>query len=268
MSADAASPTSTLLWADLERDVIDVSGADALTFLHSQLANDINTISIGETVHSLLLEPTGHVVALVRVVRQDEDLVTLDAEHGYGETIIARLSKFVLRAKVSMVLSNKKVRAIRGHDAWAVATSAVGDSVVVARPWWNDPDAADVIALDDDLPQIGEHIDAVTIDACRVDAGWPRMGVDIQAGDIPAATGVIAASVSFHKGCYPGQELVERMDSRGTVAPVVLRAFHIGDDVNDIDVTSRGQQCVLARVKRSDVRGAELQSLWRSPSGS
>jgi len=266
MSSRAASPASTLLWADLERDVIDVSGADALTFLHSQLANDINTISIGETVHSLLLEPAGHVVALVRVVRHDEDLVTLDVEHGYGEIVIARLSKFVLRAKVSMVLSSKKVRAVRGHDAWAMTTSSVVGSLVISRPWWNDPDAADVIALGDELPQVGEHVDAVTIDTCRVDAGWPRTGVDIQSGDIPAATGVLAVAVSFSKGCYPGQELVERMDSRGTVAPVVLRAFHVGDEMNNIDVTSRGQQCVLARVKRNDVRGAELQSLWRSPS--
>jgi folate-binding protein YgfZ len=40
---------------------------------------------------------------------------------------------------------------------------------------------------------------------------------------LPAATGVVSHAVSFTKGCYPGQELVERMDSRGSTAPKTLR---------------------------------------------
>jgi folate-binding protein YgfZ len=45
------------------------------------------------------------------------------------------------------------------------------------------------------------------------------MGVDITTDMIPAETGVVDVAVSFTKGCYPGQELVERMDSRGSMAP-------------------------------------------------
>jgi folate-binding protein YgfZ len=45
------------------------------------------------------------------------------------------------------------------------------------------------------------------------------MGVDITTEMIPAETGVVDVAVSFTKGCYPGQELVERMDSRGSMAP-------------------------------------------------
>ena len=48
---------------------------------------------------------------------------------------------------------------------------------------------------------------------------WPVMGVDITTEMIPAETGVVDVAVSFTKGCYPGQELVERMDSRGSMAP-------------------------------------------------
>ena len=45
------------------------------------------------------------------------------------------------------------------------------------------------------------------------------MGTDVSTDMIPAETGVVEVAVSFAKGCYPGQELVERMDSRGSKAP-------------------------------------------------
>lgn len=258
----SASDVTTLLWADLGRDVIDVSGADALSFLHSQLANDINNIGIDETVHSLLLEPTGHLVALVRIVRHSDDVLTIDVERGYGETVVKRLLKFVLRSKVSMSVGSKVVRGFRGNNAREVLRDVAAPLCVLARPWWDDANAIDVIGDANDLPVIGVPTDAAILDTIRVDAGWPRMGVDIATGDIPAATGVVAAAVSFSKGCYPGQELVERMDSRGTVAPVVLRVFSKTDEVSEDDITSRGSHHVFAKVKRNELGGDELQTLW------
>ncbi len=63
----------------------------------------------------------------------------------------------------------------------------------------------------------------------RVAAGWPRMGAEITTGEtIPAATGVVALTVDFAKGCFPGQELVERMDSRGAGSPRALRVVDTG----------------------------------------
>ena len=59
--------------------------------------------------------------------------------------------------------------------------------------------------------------------------GWAH---EIVPGEtIPAVTGVVGVAVNFTKGCYPGQELVERMDSRGAEAPSSLRILAIGSDV-------------------------------------
>ena len=67
-------------------------------------------------------------------------------------------------------------------------------------------------------------------DAARVEAGWPAMGTEIVPGEtIPAETGVTLLAVDFKKGCYPGQELVERMDSRGADAPRRLRILDVPD---------------------------------------
>lgn len=103
----------------------------------------------------------------------------------------------------------------------------------------------------------------------RISAGWPRSGREILPGDtIPAALGIEQAAVSFTKGCYPGQELVERMNSRGAAAPRTLRIVEVGrgaapgDPVTDAagevvgELTSVAPEggVALAMVKRgSDV---------------
>ena len=63
----------------------------------------------------------------------------------------------------------------------------------------------------------------------RVVAGWPAMGTEIVPGErIPAEVAVVPVAVNFTKGCYPGQELVERMDSRQSQAPRQLRIVSVG----------------------------------------
>ena len=64
-------------------------------------------------------------------------------------------------------------------------------------------------------------VDGVALtDAERVETRWPAMGHEIVPGEtIPAETGVTGAAVSFTKGCYTGQELVERMDARQAAPP-------------------------------------------------
>ena len=101
-------------------------------------------------------------------------------------------------------------------------------------------------------------------EAARVAAGWPRMGVEIVPGvTIPAVTGVVPLSVNFTKGCYPGQELVERMDSRGADAPKTLRILDVpegtavGQTIDDVaEVTSVHGTTALAYVKRGNDIGA------------
>lgn len=70
--------------------------------------------------------------------------------------------------------------------------------------------------------------DEVRAEAVRVAAGWPAMGSEIVPGEvIPAETAVTEWTVSFTKGCYPGQELVERMDSRRAAPPRRLRIMEV-----------------------------------------
>ena len=255
--------------ADRARDVILVEGADAGTFLHSQLAADVASVAAGGRVHSLLLEPTGHVCALVRVVRHGDHRWTLDVEAGNAQTVIDRLARFVLRAQVTMTRTDWIVRGWRGPGV----REAVGVVPGVADPEWGSPDAIDVIGPADVVATVAVgavETEAAHLEMLRVDARWPAFGVDVLAGDVPATSGIVTAAVSFTKGCYPGQELVERMDSRGSQAPVQLRVFpreglgvgsRIVDDGRDVGtVTSVGMAHAIARVARGTTVGEPLGS--------
>ena len=255
---------TNIVWADIAREVISVQGDDAQTFLHSQLANDIASLDVGTSIHSLLLEPTGHVSALVRVVRHEDTVFTLDVEAGFADAVIARLQRFVLRAKVMMSRSDWVVRAFRGPDA----VHEVGVGPGRAIPYWDCADEIDVVGDLSQLPTLGDATEPEHIDYSRADARWPKLGVDILEGDIPGTTGILSVAVSFTKGCYPGQELVERMDSRGTTAPVVIRALAreglgVGARVMENDqsvgtVTSIGAHIALARISRASTVGEPL----------
>ena len=101
-------------------------------------------------------------------------------------------------------------------------------------------------------------------EVARIEAGWPRMGFEIMPGEtIPAVTGVVSVAVNFAKGCYPGQELVERMDSRGADAPKQLRIVDAvkgavpgdpvivdGTEVGAITSVSPAGDLALAMIKR------------------
>ena len=216
-------------WIRIDRDVVTVRGPDARSFLHSQLSQDIAGMSIGDARASFLLQPTGKIEALVRVVCVNDELFTLDVDHGWGDTVTARLQRFKIRVKVDMTVEARSCLAYR------LCTDEQIEQSIPA--WRNDGTSLDVIESSaQPVPGIRQGSPA-EFDESRVRARWPLMGQDLMPDMIPGETGIIECAVSFTKGCYPGQELVERMDSRGSAAPRMLRVINatpkasVGDDV-------------------------------------
>lgn len=82
-------------------------------------------------------------------------------------------------------------------------------------------------------------------EGARIAAGWPRLGREIIPGEtLPAGLGLNEVAISFTKGCYPGQELVERMDSRGVAAPHQLQMVEVAADAQPGDpvLSSEGDE--------------------------
>ena len=241
---------------------IVVEGPDARRYLHSQLSNDIESLPEGGSRQSLLLEPTGKVVALVRVVRESDEtfLVLADpATEALLDLIEARLRRFLIRTKASIGRRDLDLVRLRSTDGGSMDL----DDPRAHRVWWEDGAAVDFLGatIPESLGAV-KVVDDATLDIERVRSMWPANGSEVIAGEtVPASLGVVSVAVSFTKGCYPGQELVERMDSRGATAPRTLRSIvangrSVGDPVmvDGVDVgriTSVAGDRALAFVDRA-----------------
>jgi tRNA-modifying protein YgfZ len=186
----------------LERDAIRVAGPEALAFLDGQLSQDIKALAVGDAAESLLLQPQGKVVALLHVTRVADAEFVLDVDAGFGETVTERLQRFMLRTKAT----------IEADAAWRVlAVGHPGAHTFIAGPDVAVPEGVALVSRD-------------AYEVARIEAGVPVMGRELTEQTIPAeATGVVERAVSFTKGCYTGQELVARIDSRGGNVPRRLR---------------------------------------------
>ncbi|HEX7133503.1 MAG TPA: hypothetical protein VF228_13075 [Iamia sp.] len=258
------------------RDVVTVSGPDAVAYLQGQLSQEIAGLAVGDSALSFVLQPQGKVDTWLRVDRAGPETLRLDTDAGSGAGLVARLERFKLRTKVEIELAEAvPVLAVRGAEVldgvpcgWP---EVVGSDVF-------DPDPA---ALPTDLPVDARPLDLIGYEILRIRAGVPRMGAEITPDTIPAELGqwVIDASVSFTKGCYTGQELVARIDSRGGNVPRHLRGL-VGDglaagavvtagDGKEVGVvTSAAADVALAVLHRSvevpssvTVAGAEAQAV-------
>ena len=79
-------------WVPLQRDVITATGADARTYLHSQLSQDVAGMRVGETRQSLLLQPTGKIDGIIRVTCVEGETFVLDTDLGCGEAVLGSSS--------------------------------------------------------------------------------------------------------------------------------------------------------------------------------
>ena len=243
------------------RDGLRVTGSDAGSYLHSQLSNDIASLMVGNSVQAFALDPNGRVVALCRVTRVADNEFLIDADSGAGEALLARLLRFRIRVDVTIEPVAVGAFCVRGSVDEVAAAATPDRGAIKVSAWWNDGTAIDFLSVESSPRVDSSATDRDAFEAARVLACWPRHGSEIVSGEtLPAATGVVPVAVSFTKGCYPGQELVERMDSRGATAPTVLRNIldtgyatgdpYLVDGVEVGRVTSVAGGYALAYVRR------------------
>jgi folate-binding protein YgfZ len=240
----------------IERDVIHVSGSDAIDYLQGQLSQDVAALAIGGSTWTLLLDPSGKISAWLRVTRVGASELVLDGDAGSGKTALARLERFKLRTKVDFVLdAATPTLAVRGVP---LPSPSAGLPIV-----WPGVDGYDQLGPSASLPAGVAERTAAAYEAARIEAGVPANGRELTDATIPAEAGqwLIDASVSFTKGCYTGQELVARIDSRGGNVPRPIRRLVVaGREVEPgAEVTLDGK--VVGRVTSaawSDERDATV----------
>jgi tRNA-modifying protein YgfZ len=210
-------------WFDNPRDVVQVAGPDAQTYLHSQLSQEMRDLEVGDSRWTFVLQPTGKVDVLARVLRVGEHEFVVDTDAGYGAAMLARLARFKIRFKVELEPVSWRCVSVRGAGASRVA---VPPSCFAAACGWPGIEGIDLLGPSPSAPPGWDEIGMLDVSRMRIETGWPAMGSEIIDSTIPGETGIIPLTVSFTKGCYPGQELVERIDSRGGNVARRLRLVH------------------------------------------
>lgn len=209
--------------------LVVVTGPDATSFLQSIVSQDLDPVGVGETVPSLLLQPQGKLAAAFRATRRASggqgtaggagDEWWLDTEAGVAERLAAGLARFRIRVQVEIedrTAASAAASVIGGHEVPEVP------GVVGVRTTWGDHPGFDLVGPHEVIAGWvrGAGLPIGTPDALevlRIEAGIPRQGVDVDEATIPQEAFLEREAVSFTKGCFIGQELVCRIDSRGHV---------------------------------------------------
>jgi len=204
-----------------DRGVVKVAGAEARTFLNGLLTTDVTKVSPEQARFGALLTPQGKIIVdciVAEAPAADGGGFFLDCPRALAPGLVEKLNFYKLRAKVtcedlSEVLGVMAVWDGTGATEYGLIYSdprlpALGQRVMLP-PHLAKETAADLGA---------EVFEAQAYEAHRIAQGVPRGGVDFIYGDaFPHATDMDQLEgVDFDKGCYVGQEVVSRMEHRGT----------------------------------------------------
>jgi tRNA-modifying protein YgfZ len=211
-----------------DRGVVKVSGEDARDFLNGLVTTDVALLHPGFGRFGALLTPQGKIIV---------DFLITEAPSGHGGGFLLDCPRALAQALTDK-LGFYKLRA-------KVAVENLSDSLGVLAAWDGDfSTKPDLAFADPRSPALGwrilvpaelaqkvadligaDLVDSSAYDAQRIASGVPRGGLDFMYGDaFPHETNMDRLhGVDFAKGCYVGQEVVSRMQHRGTARTRTMR---------------------------------------------
>jgi hypothetical protein len=213
-------------WADLShRAVIEISGADRLTWLHALTTQHLEKLQPGEWKEALILDPQGHVEEQLFLV-DDGSSTFIHLDQDKKGSLISYLErmKFMLQVEVKDV-----------SDQYAIFR-APGKSDCLGGPYALVP-RAEVEATANAFNSSNLQVGIWALEAERIASGRARIGLDTDHKSIPNELGVLNKSVHMNKGCYRGQETVAKVFNLGH-PPRRLVLLHL--DGSSVDLPKHG----------------------------
>ena len=227
------------------RAKIAVTGTDRVRFLQGTVTNDVKTLAPGRGTYAALLNPQGHILADLRIYSA-ADRFLIDTDADLREKVLAWLQHHIIADRVKLEPLEVYALAFQGPKSRPLlektlhvdlpaleefdhlATNYAGFPIRVVRAsstgeegyeiWvgekglWGVWGAACGQAPTYDMFPCGVE----ALESLRLEAGIPRYGPDLHEDTLPLEAGLLNA-LSFTKGCYIGQEIVERLRRRGHV---------------------------------------------------
>jgi hypothetical protein len=219
------------VWADLShRAVIEINGADRLTWLHSLTTQHLEKLQPGEWKEALILDPQGHVEQQLFLV-DDGSSVFIHLDQDKKESLIAYLEKmkFMLHVDVKDVSSDYAIFRASGKS-----DELGGPYALVPR--------AEIASMSEAFNASNLQVGIWALEAERIASGRARIGMDTDHKSIPNELGALNKSVHMNKGCYRGQETVAKVFNLGH-PPRRLVLLHL--DGSSVDLPKHGDPVTL-----------------------
>ncbi|HEY3198750.1 MAG TPA: aminomethyltransferase family protein [Nitrospirales bacterium] len=231
------------------RGRIRVTGEDQVKWLQSIISNDILPLAPGQGIYSTFLTHKGKILAYFRVYQLGDALLIEDVGET-GDATFSALRKFLLfgtKAKMEncgeswgqLLISGPKtldlIRSTFGTDISSLKPLAFerleieGYPALLIRSEETGETDINILVPSGGLRAVWDRLWAVgnsmglkpigrqALEILRVEAGLPKMGQDLTEEIVPPEANLEGKSFSLSKGCYPGQEVVARMDTYGSV---------------------------------------------------
>ncbi len=228
--------------------ILSLTGRDRVKYLHAITSNDVQKLAETSGTLALLLTPQGRILADLEIYSLPEKLLVL-SHASQRERTVSTLKKYIIGSQVQIEDLTDKMGsiAVEGPRAVAVLEEACGLNLADAaemslreinvdgnpcylvRRSHFAQSGPELIASRDALPALwskllasvrthgGEPIGMATLNSLRLEAGIPWFPADFNDAMIPHEAALEDTHISFNKGCYTGQEIVERVRSRGHV---------------------------------------------------
>lgn len=225
-------------WEIHTRGRLNVTGVDRDTWMQAIAANDVAQLQPGQGLYTLFLNAQGRIQSDAYVYPSG-DAYLLDCEAAARATLMEYLEQYIIMEDVLVedATANHAALACEGPRAATVLADALGVDPAAelhthggdsSLRWFftsrtGQPGAyllfpeSRLSEIEDRLEQAGaERASGETAEIVRIEQGQPRFGFDFTAKNIPHETG-LHHGFSTNKGCYPGQEIVERVRTQGQV---------------------------------------------------
>jgi len=247
------------------RSRICLVGADRARFLHGQVTNDVKKLRTGEGCYAAITTAKGKMESDLNIFALADELL-LDFEPGLTKKISARLEKFIVADDVQIVdaaphygllsvqgpKSEIVVRALNLFTeipAQPFASVKISDATLGEIYLANNPRLGtggfDLFVPNHSLGAVADKLIPAAkqaggracgwqaFETARIEAGIPRFGADMDETNLPLECGIEGRAVTYTKGCYIGQEVINRIHSVGHVNRE-LRALRLATDLDSL----------------------------------
>jgi len=221
-----------------------LTGEDRAKFLHRIVSNDIKKLVPGQGTYATLLNAQGHILTDFRVYCTADRLL-IDTDADLHQKTMQSLQRYIIGDRVQIVPLERSALAIQGPKSRAFLDSVMPDSALSAEydhvtvdysgipveiiratstgeegyELWTEAEGIVKIWESHFSQNSGDPLipcGTEALETLRIEAAIPRYGPDMGEDTLPLEAGLLNA-LSFNKGCYIGQEIVERARSRGHV---------------------------------------------------